>query len=516
MVLDGGEIERIVPMTSLLDAGLKTKPDEIALVSLLSSYSWRDLDRVAAHLARQLLGLGLSPGDRIAILMPNRTALVILYLACIRACLVAVPLNYRIQAHGVEQQLALSGASLLFVHSEREAEVAKLAQSLPFGLMTYDSPEGREPSFEGLMARPAAERTLPVRDPGQPAFLFFTSGSTGPSKGVVHSERSLAAMLASNAEGFALTAADVVLPASSLAHLGAFFLSLAALSVGARVVLARSNAPEEIHALLRRERPSVLMMLQTALFGVIRNPGLRDGDLSSLRLCRCGGDKVSSALQQAFRTKTGLSIHEGLGITEAGQITFNRAVGQLKLGSIGRPLPGVRIALRDEAGAEVPAGAVGRLWVQAPSVMLGYWNAPRATAAVLQEGWLDTGDLAEADQDGFLWFRGRSKQIIVHDASNIAPQEVEEALLEHPAVTAAGVVGVSDPLHGENVLAFVSLKRDETAPGAEELIAFARGLIGYKAPEEIRFLDRLPLNPTGKLDRVALKGLAERHDVGQD
>ncbi len=512
MALNGGPLDQIVPLPELLSAPLAAKPDAVALTSVLRSYTWRELDQSATHLAKQLLGLGLRPGDRVAILMPNRTALILFYLACHRAALVAVPLNYRCVAAEIAHQLSVSGASLLFLHAEREAEIGRLGDALPHGILSYDTPEGREPSYEGLMAREAPDHPLPTRSPEDPAYIFFTSGSTGPAKGVVHSERSLAAMFASNAKGFALTADDVVMPASSMAHLGAFFMTMASFSVGARVVVARSNAPEELHALLKRERPSVLMMLQTALFGVVRNPGVTKEDLASLRLCRCGGDKVSKALQEVFSALTGLLIHEGLGITEAGQITFNRAGGEIKPGSIGRPLPGIQIAVRDADGKELPAGQTGRMWVKTPSVMAGYWNDPDATCSVMDAGWFYTGDLVEADQDGFLWFRGRQKQVIVHNALNITPQEVEEALLDHPAVATAGVVGVRDPLYGENVLAYVALKHEAEAPTAEALIDFARERIGYKAPEEIVFLDRLPLNPTGKIDRVALKKMAEERD----
>ena len=140
--------------------------------------------------------------------------------------------------------------------------------------------------------------------------------------------------------------------------------------------------------------------------------------------------------------------------------------------------------------------------------MLGYWRDPAATSATIRDGWLDTGDLMEAGQDGYLQFRGRRKQIIVHDGSNISPQEVEETLLQHPAVESAGVVGVPDLLHGENVLAFVTLKAGSPRPEAGELIRFARERIGYRAPAELAILAEMPLNPTGKIDRVALKGLS--------
>jgi long-chain acyl-CoA synthetase len=181
----------------------------------------------------------------------------------------------------------------------------------------------------------------------------------------------------------------------------------------------------------------------------------------------------------------------------------------IKAGSVGIACPGFALAVRDRDGQEVPAETDGSLWIRSPSVMAGYWRRPEATASVFRDGWFDTGDMMRMDRDGYLWFRGRKKQIIVHDGSNIAPQEVEEALLEHPAVLAAGAVGVHDLLHGENVRAYVTVRAGAAAPTCQELIRFARARIGYKAPEEVELLEDMPLNPTGKVDRVTLKRLAE-------
>ncbi len=141
--------------------------------------------------------------------------------------------------------------------------------------------------------------------------------------------------------------------------------------------------------------------------------------------------------------------------------------------------------------------------------MAGYWNAAEATAEVVRGDWLDSGDLAHADEDGYLWFFGRKKQIIVHDGSNVSPFEVEGALREHPAIGLAGVVGVHDTLHGETIRAYVTLRDGASRPSSAELIVFCRDRIGYKAPEEIIFLDQMPLNPTGKIDRAGLKQMAE-------
>jgi len=198
-------------------------------------------------------------------------------------------------------------------------------------------------------------------------------------------------------------------------------------------------------------------------------------------------------------------------MTEVGLATLNPPSGIIKHGSIGRPVNGFTLEIRDEDGREVASGTAGRVWIKSPTCTVGYWGDPDASAEIVREGWLDSGDLASADEDGYLWFFGRKKQIIVHDGSNISPLEVEDALTEHAGVALAGVVGVHDLVHGENVRAYVTVREGEPRPTSHELIAFARARVGYKAPEEVVFLDEMPLNPTGKVDRVGLKRLAEDH-----
>ena len=196
-------------------------------------------------------------------------------------------------------------------------------------------------------------------------------------------------------------------------------------------------------------------------------------------------------------------------MTEIGIATINPPSGENRVGSIGKLCPGYEMSLRDDSGAEVPVGTQGRLWIRSPTNTIGYWDNPKATAETIVDGWLDTGDVMRVDEDGYLWFCGRKKQIIIHDGSNICPQEVEEAVAEHPAIAAAGVIGVHDLVHGENVRAYVTLKEGAKRPTSAELIRFARERVGYKAPEEIVILAEMPLNATGKVDRVALKQMAE-------
>jgi acyl-CoA synthetase (AMP-forming)/AMP-acid ligase II len=505
----GPLLEAPIELSKLLHVGLNDRPNDAALVSMEGVWSWAELEQAASRLAANYLTLGLVPGDRVASLMPNRTALFAHYLACFKAGLVTTPLNYRYTPPEIDHALEVSSPKIILAHAERAGDIAaSKASGLPLGVITYGADGGKGASFEDLLKQATKAQALPELAPDAPVAIFFTSGSTGPAKGVTHTRASLGWMFASAALAFELTPHDVLLPGSSCSHIGGFGFSFSALSSGARVVVARSFDHDEIGPLLRTTRPTLLSMLPTALLHLIREHDMTSADFSSLRLCRSGGDKVPAELEKEFIALTGRTVSEGYGMTEIGLAALNPPMGVDKLGSIGLPSPGFTFAIRDEQGREAATGAEGRLWVRTPTQSPGYWNDPKASAEVVRDGWFDTGDVMKVDNDGYLWFCGRQKQIIVHDGSNISPQEVEDALLAHPAVESAGVIGVHDLMHGEDVRAYVELKKGAPAPKAGDLIQFARTRVGYKAPEEIVFLEVMPLNPTGKVDRGALKKMA--------
>jgi long-chain acyl-CoA synthetase len=515
MLIDGGALEApAAPLDGLLAVGLAAGPDRVALVSAERETSWRQLEDASLRLAAGYLALGLAPGDRIASLMPNRIGLAIHYLACFRAGLVATPLNYRYTFREIDHALEVSGASALLAHAERGEDLAasELVGGLPHGVVSYGGSGLSAPRrFESLLeSEPAADLTPP--EPSDPAAIFFTSGSTGPAKGVTHTHETLRWMMASAIAAFELGSEDVFLPGSSMSHIGSFLWTLSTLSVGGRVVVARSYDAHELLPLLREQQPTVLAMIPAALAALIRDHDLTHDDFASLRICRAGADKVSTELLTEFAALAGFPIDEGYGMTEVGLATLNPPSGPIKQGSIGPPIGGFSVAIRDEEGEPVEEpGTVGRVWIKTRSRMAGYWEAPEATAEILREDWLDSGDLARADEDGYLWFFGRKKQVIVHDGSNISPLEVESALTEHPAVALAGVVGVHDTVHGENVRAYVTLRPEAERPSSADLIVFCRDRVGYKAPEEVVVLAEMPLNPTGKIDRVGLRKMAEDH-----
>ena len=507
----GTALQQRATPSDLLRAGLESDGDRLALVSARTRLTWRELDELSGRVASAYLELGLEPGDRIASLMPNRFELVLHYLACFRAGLVATPLNYRYTPPEIDHALAVSEARALLAHVERQDDLAATERvaRLPLGVIGYDAPSASGATLEGFLEGGRSTAPVAPPTPSAPAVIFFTSGSTGPPKGVTHTHETLGWMFASAAAGLELDPRDLVLAGSSLSHVGAFYVSFGALSVGAAIVVARTYDADELLPLLREDSPTVLSMLPSALFRLTRDHGASREDFSSLRLCRAAGDKVSAELEREFTALSGFAIDEAYGLTETGLIAVSPP-SRIKLGSIGQVVPGVSLSIRDGGGTAVAAGDEGRAWIKTNAACVGYWGDPDSTEVAFIDGWLDSGDILRADPDGYLYFRGRRKQIIVHDGSNINPQEIEGVLLEHPSVDSAGVIGIHDELHGENVRAYITLREGAERPSDLELIRFARTKVGYKAPEEIVVLDKLPRTATGKVDRTRLKRMAEQ------
>jgi long-chain acyl-CoA synthetase len=284
-------------------------------------------------------------------------------------------------------------------------------------------------------------------------------------------------------------------------------MGLTAVAAGVPLAMSSTSDATEVFPVIRAGRPTVTCLFPSLLSALVGDEEATRQTFASFRYMGSGGDKAPAELERRFAALAGYDMVELYGMTEAMAITLTPPRGPNKPGSIGRAGAGVALSVRDEDGVEVEAGEVGRLWIRTKGVTTGYWDHPEATAAVFADGWFDTGDMVRVDADGYAWFTGRRKQIIVHDGSNIAPQEVEAALLEHPAVERAGVVGVRDPLHGEDVWAFVTLRSGAGSPSVRELKAFAAARVGYRAPEVVEVLDRMPVTPVGKTDRTALKAM---------
>ncbi|MEM1361365.1 MAG: class I adenylate-forming enzyme family protein [Pseudomonadota bacterium] len=510
MPISGPSLTGPAPLNDLLSKAVSGKPQEWALTSGDHSWTWRDFQRDVDHLAAQLIAMGLTPGQRVASLLPNCGELLIFYLACFKAGLVATPLNYRYTPANIDYALGFSDVQLLFFHAERQADIAdsQLAGGLPKGLISLNGALQGVRSFESLLKTEAPEVVFPQIDVEATALIFFTSGSTGKPKGVMHSIASFGSIAASFSQALKLTESDIVFPGGSISHVGSLSTAFAALSAQAPIVLDRGFDADAVLPVLRQHRPTVIVALPAALIAFLHDHKATREDFSSVRLLISGGDKFPLDIAQQFAEFSGTDITESYGLTEATDSMLGPVDAPAKPGSVGHVCPGFSASIRDDQGREVREG---NLWLAGRPVCQGYWNNPEENAKCFVDGWFDTGDVMAVDDDGYFWFKGRTKQIIVHDGSNIAPQEVEEAVMCHPAVDLAGAVGVRNEMHGENVWVFVTLKSGARRPQMQQIIEVARKQIGYKAPEMVRFLDEMPLNVTGKIDRMTLKKMAAEY-----
>jgi long-chain acyl-CoA synthetase len=418
-----------------------------------------------------------------------------LFFGVFKAGLIVVPVNLRLKAPEIAYQLRHSGAAMCFSQPSL-APLAEQARTVCPALQLFTG----LPDFAG--AAP-----LPVIDEDQPAVILYTSGTTAQPKGTTHTHRTACETVRLIGHGF-LNESDRLLSLTSFMHITGLLCNLVqAVYAGASASFLPAFDAAAVLDTIERLRCTYLVALPALLQFVVEEQVRHPRDVSSLRRVVAGGDTVPVSLQDRFREHFGLACPEVYGMTESLPASMNPP-DAIRLGSVGKPSVEIRIV--DLQDHDVAPGETGEIIVRSPSNTIGYWNDDAATANLLRGGWLHTGDLGSFDPDGYLWFKGRLKQIIIRSGSNISPQEVEEAIYSHAAVLEAGVIGVPDPVYGERVIAFVALRAAARITEGE-LIAYARTrLADYKVPESIYFLDELPKGITGKVQRRALKDLLPR------
>jgi long-chain acyl-CoA synthetase len=485
-------------------------PEKRALLFEEQSWTYRQLDAITDRIAASLLQQGVQPGDRVALLFSNRPELVFVYYACFKSGAVAVPLNIRLKGPELEYVLNHCGARLLIGQDDLFPELQAVRGRLPAVERLYVSGDaaafpGARP-FAELARRLSAPVPFPEVTPEAVAAILYTSGTTARPKGVTHTHATLAQAAASMVTCGDVRPEDILAIATPLCH-GSGFMGhlLPALRAGATALVIARPDPEVVLRAMARHHATWFAALPVLCSNLAHHPQAALYDLRSLRVCLSGGDAVPAELQQRFHATFGVQITELWAMTEVTPGCANPVAGGAKVGSIGLPAPGVTLRLVGPEGRDVPPGEVGEILVHGGSATVGYWDDPEGTAAALQGGWLRTGDLARVDENGYYWFVGRSKEIIIRGGSNISPLEVEEALYQHPAVREAGVVGVPDPTWGEIVHAYVARKDGhEVTEAALKRFLEAR-IAAYKVPEAIRFLPDLPKGPTGKVARKTLR-----------
>lgn len=486
-------------------------PARTAVTSGAGPLSYAELNGRVDALAAGLTGLGLTSGDRVVLWMRNCPEFIESFFACWKLGLVAVPVNPRLRGVDVAFHAADAGAAAL-IHSPEFADGASTIDVVH----RIGTGAGGELPYDDLLAANlgAPDQTRPVADDA-PAWLFYTSGTTGRPKGAVLTHANLTfATVSWCADLFSLAPEDVVLHCAPLSH-GAGFHAVAAVARGAEnVVLARSD-PAEILAAIARHRVSATWLVPTQIRMLLDSPDLDGADLASLTSIVYGGSPMYHRDLVEAVERIGPVFCQLYAQGESPMtITYLRRAehrpdrpDQEVLSSAGIARTGMEVRIADAEDRVVPAGEPGEIQVRGPAVMAGYWRAPEASEAALRGGWLHTGDVGRLDERGFLHVLDRLKDLIITGGSNVYAREVEDVLLRHPAVHDAAVFGTPDRLWGETVTAVVV-----GAPDADELRAFCREhLADYKRPKHVYVADTLPRNSYGK---VLKRELRERYVAG--
>ncbi len=531
-----------ITVPDILERTAERCGDRRALVFMNARLTYSELKDQVDRLATALVRLGVEPGDRVAINLPNLVQTVISYFGVLRAGGIAVMTNPLYTARELEHQWNDAGAAFAIIMDSiyarkvepirkrlrvRQYIIASIPEYLrfplnllaPIKLKRKDPPliAKVEPAPDVHHFRKLIDATEPnppdvAIDPDETAMLQYTGGTTGVSKGAMLTHRNMTA----NAQQLAHWTTNIepgqevwlaVLPYFHIYGLQVALL-LPIYMGGALILMPDPRDVAGIVKNIERYRVTLFPGVPAMYNAINHYPGIERADLSSVKICNSGSAPLPVDVLERFEELTGARIVEGYGLTETSPVTHsNPCFGMRKVGTIGVPLPDTdcRIVDIEEGATEVPLGQEGELLVKGPQVMKEYWKQPEATANAFRDGWFRTGDLATMDEDGFFRIVGRKKDMILASGYNIYPDEIDRVLMAHPDVLESATIGVPDEKRGETVKSFVVLHPGRNVT-ADELIAYCReNLAAYKVPRMIEFRDSLPKSTVLKVLRRQLR-----------
>ncbi|MGN7387155.1 fatty acid--CoA ligase family protein [Sporosarcina sp. SAFN-015] len=501
----------------------KLQPGKTAYHFMGKDTSYAEFDQSVSMFASALQELGIEKGDHIALLLGNTPHFLISLYATMRIGATAIPINPIYSPDEISYILHNSDAKAVIAIDQMLPLVEKSATLFP-SIGHYivcemsaeagakvaalsDKAKAKVKLFSELIitGRPNLE---PISvDENETAVILYTSGTTGHPKGAMLTHKNLYSNARDVADYLGFSEDDRVVATLPVFHVFALTVVVnAPLLKGATIVLVPRFSPADVFQTIKEQRATVFAGVPTMYNFLYQFPEGDPADFSTIRLAISGGSSLPVALLHNFENKFNVKVSEGYGLSEASPVTtFNPFDRERVPGSIGTNIVNVVNKVVDEFGDEVPVGEVGELIVQGPNVMKGYYKMPEETAAAIRDGWLYTGDLARQDENGYFYIVDRKKDLIIVGGYNVYPREVEEVLFTHDDIVEAAVIGVPDPDFGEEVQAFVVLKKGAKAD-EEKLKAFCGNrLAKYKVPKTIEFLDELPKNTTGKILRRSLK-----------
>ncbi|MFY7856791.1 MAG: malonate--CoA ligase [Rubrivivax sp.] len=474
-------------------------------------YTWRDLDRGSAMIARLLESLALPPASRVAVQVDKSVEAVMLYLGVLRAGHVFLPLNNAYQAAELEYFIGNAEPAVVVCARKNFGWISRLA--FPRGVahvFTLDD-DRTGTLLDRAAAQPDHFPTVPRRDDDLAAILY-TSGTTGRSKGAMLTHLNLR----SNAEvlktfwgwrGPDEDGGDVLLHALPIFHVHGLFVALhGALLAGARMIWFNRFDPRQ--TVRRLPEATVFMGVPTLYVRMLAEPGLTRQACAGMRLFISGSAPLLLETFQAWRERTGHTILERYGMSETVMLTSNpyRPEAARRGGTVGPALPGVMLRIRDDRGAPVPTGEIGGIEVKGPNVFKGYWRMPEKTAdEFTTDLWFKTGDVGRQDADGFVTIVGRSKDLIITGGYNVYPAEIEGFINELPGVAESAVIGVPHPDFGEAVVAVVVRRAGAEVAPAAVVAALKARIANFKVPKHVAVVDDLPRNAMGKVQKNLLR-----------
>lgn len=466
--------------------------------------TYADLQAHTARYAHALRALGVKVGDRVAVQVEKSPENLYLYLATIRAGAVFLPLNTAYTLNELDYFIGDAGPSLVVCDPQVEEGVSGLVDALDARVATLDA------NGEGSLADIAATRpvTFPTvaREVGDLAAICYTSGTTGRSKGAMLTHGNLASNAATLVKLWRFTADDVLIHALPIYHVhGLFVATNVILMAGASMIFRPKFDAAEVLALF--PRATALMGVPTFYTRLLAQPGLTREAVAGMRLFISGSAPLLAETHDQWRERTGTAILERYGMTETGMNTSNPYDGDRVAGTVGPPLPDVALRIADpEFGAPVPPGEIGMIEVKGPNVFAGYWNMPEKTAAEFRpDGFFITGDLGKIDARGYVHIVGRGKDLIISGGFNVYPKEVEEEIDALPGVVESAVIGLPHPDLGEAVTAVVATGGKGAFSEAAVIAALKDRLARFKQPRRVLFVDDLPRNAMGKVQKALLR-----------
>jgi acyl-CoA synthetase (AMP-forming)/AMP-acid ligase II len=493
----------MTPMNALLRRAMM-QPGRTAFIYDDVAWTYHDLLTSAERLSRAFLALGVRPGARIVLHMPNRPEMAAALYACLRVGAIACPTNLRFKTaelREIFQRLRPAlylGEEQLYAHVET-IEPAILAREKRFVTGPSGAYNGARP-WSALLVDSTSTGPMPLApNKDAPAVLMTTSGTTGRPKFVTHTPATLSAI----AEALAhidLDAGQTVLNSCPMVHASGLFSFLGAVNFGSAMVMTERFDPDAVLDQIELYGCTWMLGLPFMYDGLLERQRRRPRKVSSLRHCLCGGDVCPTQLQIDFESTFDARLRNIWGATEV--------VGALSYGELPGPVtriaPGAEIRLVDDEGRDVPRGEVGEFLVRGPYVTVGYWVEPGRIGDATRDGWYYSGDLMRQGEGDALWFVGRKKDIIIRGGSNISPIEVERVLLGHPLVRDAAVFGEADPVLGQRVAAVVQLSDGVSDAALDDILRDTRQhLADYKVPERLLAVSAVPRNSLGKVDRRA-------------